>query len=90
VTKAEKTITFMQGRETAMASKLIIAQLTHDLQAGKSFVTFLWSDNPAKRLGLEVPYGTAIADIEAEARKAITTFVGEMTESEILPLSSSP
>lgn len=72
-----------------MASKLIIAQLTHDLQAKKSFVTFLWSDEPAKRLGLEVPYGTAIADIEAEARNAITSFVGEMTGSELLPLSSS-
>jgi hypothetical protein len=68
-----------------MASKLIIAHLSHDLQAKKSFVTFLWSDDPAKRLGLEVPYGTAIEDIETEARKAITAFTGEMTDSELLP-----
>lgn len=69
-----------------MASKLIIAHLSHDLQQKKSFVTFLWSDDPTKRLGLEVPYGTAIADIETEARKAIELFTGEMTKSELLPL----
>jgi hypothetical protein len=68
-----------------MASKLIIAHLSHDLQAKKSFVTFLWSDDPAKRLRLEVPYGTAIEDIETEARKSITAFTGEMTDSELLP-----
>ncbi len=69
-----------------MASELIIANLGHDLQAKKSFVTFLWSDDPTKRLGLEVPFGTKIEDVETEARKAIGGFVTEMTESVIKPL----
>lgn len=69
-----------------MASELIIANLGHDLQAKKSFVTFLWSDDPTKRLGLEVPYGTAIEDIEAAAKKAISEFVVEMNEARLLPL----
>lgn len=69
-----------------MASELIIANLGHDLQAKKSFVTFLWSDDPSKRLGLEVPFGTKIEDIEAAAKKAISEFVDEMRESVIKPL----
>lgn len=69
-----------------MASELIIAHLGHDLQARKSFVTFLWSDDPSKRLGLEVPFGTRIEDIETAARKAIGDFVGEMTDARLRPL----
>jgi len=71
-----------------MASELIIAQLGHDLQAKKSFVTFLWSDDPGKRLGREMPYGTSIEDAEAAARKAIAAFVSEMNESVIKPVGT--
>ncbi|KKB78800.1 hypothetical protein VW35_09870 [Devosia soli] len=70
-----------------MTSKLIIAHLSHDLQQKKSFVTFLWSDDMTKRLGLEVPYGTSIEDIEAEARRAIAVFTDELNASELLPLA---
>lgn len=69
-----------------MASELIIAHLGHDLQAKKSFVTFLWSDDPSKRLGLEVPLGTKIEDAESEARKAIGALITEMTDAKLRPL----
>ncbi|WEK04159.1 MAG: hypothetical protein P0Y65_18565 [Candidatus Devosia phytovorans] len=66
-----------------MTSKLVVTHLSHDLQARKSYVSFAWSDDPAKRLGLEVPYGTALADVEAAARQALTDLSSELTGSEL-------
>ena len=51
-----------------MVSHLIVTHLSHDLQARKSFVSFVWSDDPSKRLGLEVPYATALAALDAPSR----------------------
>lgn len=45
-----------------MATRMTITHLTHDLVQKKSFVTFVWADDPSKRLGLEVPYGTALGE----------------------------
>lgn len=67
-----------------MASKLIITHLSHDLQAKKSFVTFVWSDDPAKRLGLEVPYGTTLDNVEAIAAAAIAEFTAELAASDLV------
>lgn len=64
-----------------MASRLIVTHLSHDLQAKKSFVSFVWSDDPSKRLGLEVPYGTALDQVEVEARKAVTALARELDGS---------
>ena len=66
-----------------MASTLIITQLIHDLQAKKSFVNFVWADEPGKRLGLEVPYGTVIANAERAAADAIAAFRTELAESQL-------
>lgn len=66
-----------------MASTLIITQLIHDLQAKKSFVNFVWADEPGKRLGLEVPYGTAIENVERAAADAIAAFRNELAESQL-------
>lgn len=66
-----------------MASKLIVTHLSHDLQAKKSFISFVWSDDPAKRLGLEVPYGTALEAAEVEARKALSALARELDGSEL-------
>ncbi|WEJ33402.1 hypothetical protein [Devosia sp. SD17-2] len=49
-------------------------------------MTFLWSDDPSKRLGLEVPLGTKIEDAESEARKAIGALITEMTDAKLRPL----
>ena len=56
-----------------MAAKLVVTGLNHDLGTRKSYVTFIWSDEPGKRLGLEVPYGTALDDVAAAARTARST-----------------
>ena len=64
-----------------MASTLTITHLSHDLGARTSFVSYVWSDDPAKRLGLEVPFGTALDQVEAEARKALTSLARELDGS---------
>lgn len=66
-----------------MASRLIITHLSHDLQAKKSFISFVWSDDPTKRLGLEVPYGTALDGAEVEARKALSALARELDGSDL-------
>ena len=64
-------------------AKLVVTNLAHDLQAKKSFVSYVWSDDPTKRLGLEVPYGTTLDAVAAEAVKAVRNFAGELQHAEI-------
>jgi len=64
-------------------SKLVVTHLSHDFQARKSFVSFVWSDDPNKRLGLEVPFGTPLADAEAEAVKAVRALAAELQAAEV-------
>lgn len=64
-----------------MASTLNITHLSHDLQAQKSYVSFVWADDPSKRLGLEVPFGTPIERVEAAARDALTALSQELDAS---------
>lgn len=66
-----------------MASHLIVTHLSHDLGAKKSFVSYVWSDDPAKRLGLEVPYGTALADVEQAAKTALAALSDELKAAAI-------
>ncbi|MBK8084665.1 MAG: hypothetical protein IPK28_13100 [Devosia sp.] len=61
-----------------MASRLLITHLSHDLAAKKSFVSYVWSDDPGKRLGLEVPFGTALTDVEAAAATALEALSAEL------------
>lgn len=68
-----------------MPSKLTVTHLSHDLQARKSYVSYVWADDPAKRLGLEVPFGTALSDVEAEAVDALRKLSVELNEAEIGP-----
>ncbi|WP_127754991.1 hypothetical protein [Devosia sp. 1566] len=64
-----------------MASKLNVTHLSHDLAAGKSYLSFVWADDSNKRLGLEVPFGTAIADAEDAGRAALTALSRELDEA---------
>ena len=69
-----------------MTTSMTITHLTHDLVQKKSFVSFVWTDDPSKRLGLEVPYGTALEGIEAAAEKAVGDLVTELqTANRVLP-----
>ena len=61
-----------------MTARLIVTHLSHDLQAQKSFVSFVWSDDPSKRLGLEVPYGIALEEVEQAARQAVSALASEL------------
>lgn len=63
--------------------KLAVTQLSHDLSSKKSFVSLTWSDDPSRRLGLEVPFGTALADVEQEARKALRALSVELDAAEL-------
>lgn len=65
-----------------MATTMTITHLSHDIAQKKSFVSFVWADDPSKRLGLEVPYGTVLEDIEVAAEKAIADFIGELQGAE--------
>jgi hypothetical protein len=65
-------------------SKLVINHLNHDLKNSKSFVVLMWSDDPSKHLGLEVPFGTSLADARQEAVNAVRALVGELSEAEIV------
>lgn len=64
-------------------SRLHIVSLTHDIARQKSYVGFVWADDPEKRLGLEVPYGLALEGVEAAARKAVAALSDELAGCEI-------
>lgn len=66
-----------------MAPKLTITHLSHDLVAGNSFISYVWAEDPTKRLGLEVPFGTRLEDVETAARRAIDDLAGELSASQL-------
>jgi hypothetical protein len=65
-------------------AQLVITHLSHDLQAKKSFVSYVWSDDPGKRLGLEVPFGTALDSVEPAAREAIADLSRELADATLV------
>lgn len=64
-------------------SKMLLTHLNHDLANHKSYVQFVWADDPSKRLGLEVPFGTTLADAEREAIAAMRALSSELAAAEI-------
>ena len=64
-------------------SKMLLTHLNHDLANSKSYVHFVLSDDPSKRLGLEVPFGTTLADAEREAVAAVRALSAELAAAEI-------
>jgi hypothetical protein len=52
-------------------TELLITGLHHDLSKKRSFVYFVWKNDPDKRLGLDVPFQCASNDLPDEARKAL-------------------
>ncbi len=67
-----------------MASTLNVTHLSHDLQARRSYVSFVWADDPSKRLGLEVPFGTTLEEVEAAARNALGALSRELDASDLV------
>lgn len=64
-------------------SKLMITHLNHDLAGHKSYVQYVWANDPTKRLGLEVPFGTTLADAEREAVAAVRALSVELAAAQI-------
>jgi len=53
------------------AGSVAITGLFHDLTLKPSTVSIVWGNDPEKRLGLPVPYGCSLDDLQAEAEKSI-------------------
>jgi len=64
-------------------AKITVAQIIHDLRSRKSYVTVIWKDQEEKKLGLPIPFGTKIEDIEAATHKAIEAFQKELGQVSI-------
>lgn len=62
----------------ARGSGVTVGQVIHDLQARASYVTLVWDGQPDKKLGLPIPFGTKIEDVQNEAAKAIKAFQDEL------------
>jgi hypothetical protein len=52
-------------------ASVIITGLFHDLLQKRSHVSVVWGNDPEKRLGLPVPFGCSLDNIQAEAEKAV-------------------
>jgi hypothetical protein len=53
------------------AGSVVITGLFHDLTLKRSTVSVVWDNDPEKRMGLPVPYGCSLDDLQAEAEKAM-------------------
>jgi hypothetical protein len=65
--------------EPAQPAAIRITHLTHDLVKKQSIVTLIWEDGSERRLGLTVPFGTALDDIEQVAIQAILKLSAELS-----------
>jgi hypothetical protein len=63
------------AQETAKGSlhgdSVVITGLFHDLIKKQSSVSVVWGNDPEKRMGLPVPYGCPLDELQAEAEKAM-------------------
>ena len=65
-------------RRHRMANRSVtIAALGHDFVRKRSIVTLVWDDDPQKQVGLPVPFGCSLDDVQAEAEKALRALSAE-------------
>ena len=62
-------------------TELLITALHHDLSRKRSFVHFVWKNDPEKRLGLDVPFQCSLDNLPDEARKALKTASDELASA---------
>jgi len=60
-----------------------IVKTTGDGILKRSFVYFVWKNDPDKRLGLDVPFQCAPVDLPDEARKALKALSEELASATI-------
>ena len=64
-------------------TKLVITGLHHDTARKRSFVYVRWEDDPEKNLGLVVPFGCSLEDLQAEAAKAVKELAVEIASATV-------
>ena len=64
-------------------AELMITGLHHDLTKKRSFVYFVWKDDPEKRLGLDVPFQCTLDNLPDEAKKALNALSDELASATI-------
>ena len=67
----------------AKMTELLITGLHHDLTKKRSFVYFVWKDDPDKRLSLDVPFHCTPDDLPDEARKALKALSEELASATV-------
>ena len=65
-------------------TKLVITGLHHDTARKRSFVYVRWESDPEKNLGLVVPFGCSLEDLQAEAARAVKELAVELTSATVL------
>jgi hypothetical protein len=53
------------------AGSVVMTGLFHDLTLKRSTVSVVWDNDPDKRMGLPVPDGCSLDELQAEAEKAM-------------------
>ena len=62
---------------------LLITGLHHDLSKKRSFVYFVWKNDPDKRLGLDVPFQCSLDNLLDEAEKALKALSEELASATV-------
>ena len=64
-------------------TELLITGLHHDLSKKRSFVHFVWKNDPEKHLGLDVPYQCTLDNLLNEAKKALRALSEELASATV-------
>jgi len=64
-------------------AELLITGLHHDLGKKRSFVHFVWKNDPDKQLGLDVPFQCTLDNLPDEARKALKALSEELASATV-------
>ena len=62
---------------------LLITGVHHDTARKRSFVYVRWDDDPEKNLGLVVPFGCSLEDLQAEAARAVKELAVELASATV-------
>ncbi|MGA7071176.1 hypothetical protein [Bradyrhizobium sp.] len=64
-------------------TELLITGLHHDLSKKRSFVHFVWKNDPDRRLGLDVPFQCSLDNLPVEAKKALKALSDELASAKV-------
>jgi hypothetical protein len=64
-------------------TKLVITGLHHDTSRKRSIVYVRWEHDPEKSLGLAVPFGCSLDDLNDETAKAVKALSTELASATV-------